>query len=232
MITIRKSADRGISRFSWLDSRHSFSFGEYDNPNHRQFGPLRVINEDMVAPGAGFPTHPHREMEIVTWVLSGALAHKDNSGGQDVIRPGDIQRMSAGTGITHSEFNASATDPVHLLQIWLLPAVPNLTPGYEQKAIPLTPNGLTLLAAHDGRHGAVTIHQTVDLWAATLAPGQTTSFTPAFPTRIQWLQVAQGGLSVNGIDLSAGDGAAITGESALTLHATSDTQALIFDMAA
>jgi len=232
MINVRKSAERGSTKIGWLDSRHSFSFGDYYEPAQMHWGPLRVINEDFVAPGAGFPTHPHREMEIVTWVLEGELAHKDSTGNAELIRPGELQRMSAGTGITHSEFNASATKPVHLLQIWLLPGVAGLAPGYEQKSFAgALEGGLRLVASQDAREGSVTIHQDADLYAGRLAAGQTQTL-PARPGRVQWVQVARGAATLNGVALAQGDGAAVRGEEQLELAANDSAELLVFDMAA
>lgn len=232
MIQLRKSADRGHVRIGWLDSRHTFSFGDYYDPAHMHWGPLRVINEDHVAPGAGFPTHPHRDMEIVTWVLSGTLAHKDSTGTEAVIRPGELQRMSAGTGIRHSEYNGSATEGVHLLQIWLLPARQGLPPGYEQKAVgPAIEGRLGLVGSPDGREGSVTIHQDVDLYATRLQPGQSLDL-PLRPGRVQWVQLARGEAALNTVALSAGDGAAIRDESKLAIIAETEAEALVFDMAA
>jgi redox-sensitive bicupin YhaK (pirin superfamily) len=232
MITLRPSEARGHVRIGWLDSRHTFSFGEYYDPQHMQWGKLRVINEDHVAPGAGFPPHPHRDMEIVTWVLDGALAHKDSTGGASIIRPGEVQRMSAGTGIRHSEYNASADREVHLLQIWLLPAREGLAPGYEQKDVGGAIDGrLRLIGSPDGREGSVTIHQDVDLYATRLKAGEYVALQLR-PGRVQWVQIARGGAALNGTSASQGDGAAIEGESELTLHASADLEALVFDMAA
>jgi quercetin 2,3-dioxygenase len=232
MIRVRKSDARGTTRIGWLDSKHSFSFGDYYDPAQMQFGPLRVINEDWVAPGAGFPTHPHREMEIVTWVLEGELAHKDSTGNAEVIRPGELQRMTAGTGIRHSEYNASPTKPVHLLQIWLLPGVQGLAPGYEQKSFGGELEGkLRLVASRDARDGSVTIHQDADLYAGRLAAGQTQTL-PARPGRVQWVQVARGGATLNGVALAQGDGAAVSGEAQLEIAANDATELLVFDMAA
>jgi redox-sensitive bicupin YhaK (pirin superfamily) len=231
MITIRKSADRGGGNHGWLDSKFSFSFADYHDPRHMGFGPLRVINEDRIAPAAGFPTHPHRDMEILTWVLSGAVAHRDSEGNQAVVRPGELQRMSAGSGIRHSEFNASATDPLHLLQIWILPERRGLEPGYEQTAFTDLDGQLRLVGARDGRDGAVTIHQDAELWAARLAEGQQVEFTPK-PGRVQWLQLARGAANFNGQALQAGDGAAISNEAALTVRADQPAEFLLFDMAA
>jgi quercetin 2,3-dioxygenase len=232
MINVRKSAARGTTRIGWLDSRHSFSFGDYYDPAQMHWGPLRVINEDFVAPGAGFPTHPHREMEIVTWVLEGELAHKDSTGKAEVVRPGELQRMSAGTGISHSEFNASATKPVHLLQIWLVPGVAGLPPGYEQKSFGGELDGaLRLVASQDAREGSVTIHQDADLYAGRLGAGQSQVFS-ARPGRVQWVQVASGAATLNGVALAQGDGAAVTGETKLELAANDAAELLVFDMAA
>jgi redox-sensitive bicupin YhaK (pirin superfamily) len=180
MIQLRRSNDRGPTQLDWLDSRHTFSFGDYYDPKHMGFGDLRVINEDRVVPGAGFPTHSHRDMEIITYVLEGALAHRDSTGTSSVIRVGDVQRMSAGTGISHSEYNASQTEPVHFLQIWIIPNKTGLLPGYEQRAFSLDEHRgkWTLIAAKDGREGSVTVHQDVDVWAARFSPGGQSSFPP------------------------------------------------------
>lgn len=234
MITIRSAGDRGAANFGWLDSRHSFSFGQYYDPDHMGFGNLRVINEDKVAPGQGFATHGHRDMEIISYVLDGALEHKDSIGNGSVIRPGDVQRMSAGTGIQHSEFNASATEPVHFLQIWVLPERQGIEPGYEQKnfAISDTPNSLGLVGSRDGRDGSITIHQDIDLYAATLSEGDSASHNLA-PKRVAWLQVARGSVKLNDLMLTTGDGAAIAQEELITLQgASQDAEVLLFDMAA
>jgi redox-sensitive bicupin YhaK (pirin superfamily) len=230
MITLRKSADRGGGHHDWLDTKHSFSFADYHDPRHMGFGTLRVINEDRIAGGGGFPTHPHRDMEILTWVLEGALAHRDSEGHQAVIRPGELQRMSAGTGMRHSEFNASRTASVHLLQIWILPERPGLPPGYEQTAFDDLDGKLRLVAARDGRDGAVTINQDAELWVARLAAHQQAAFTPK-PGREQWVQVARGAVDLTGQHLTAGDGAATNDETALTLHAETPAELLLFDMA-
>jgi redox-sensitive bicupin YhaK (pirin superfamily) len=229
MITIRKSADRGGGNHGWLDSKFSFSFADYHDPRHMGFGPLRVINEDHIAAGSGFPTHPHRDMEILTWVLDGAVAHRDSEGNQAMVRPGELQRMSAGTGIRHSEFNPSATDELHLLQIWILPEKRGLAPGYEQTAFTDLDGKLRLVGARDGRDGAVTIHQDAELWASRLEPAQEVAFTPK-PGRAQWVQVARGAVELNGQRLAAGDGAAIENETALTLRAQAPAELLLFDM--
>jgi redox-sensitive bicupin YhaK (pirin superfamily) len=229
MITIRKSADRGGGNHGWLDSKFSFSFADYNDPQHMGFGPLRVINEDHIAAGAGFPTHPHRDMEILTWVLDGAVAHRDSEGNQAMVRPGELQRMSAGTGIRHSEVNPSATDELHLLQIWILPEKRGLAPGYEQTAFTDLDGKLRLVGARDGRDGAVTIHQDAELWATRLDAAQQVAFTPT-PGRAQWVQVARGAVDLNGHRLAAGDGAAIENETALTLRAETPAELLLFDM--
>jgi redox-sensitive bicupin YhaK (pirin superfamily) len=232
VITIRKSQDRGAAKMGWLDSRHTFSFGSYHDPKHMHWGPLRVINEDFIAPGAGFPTHPHRDMEIVTWVLSGALAHKDSTGTEAVIRPGELQRMTAGTGIRHSEYNASGSEQVHMLQIWMMPARDGLAPGYEQKMVAPSIDGkIGLVGSQDGREGSITINQDIDLYAARLAVGQTIE-VPVQESRLQWVQVARGDVFLNGVALLQGDGAAIANENALTLTAESAAEILVFDMAA
>jgi redox-sensitive bicupin YhaK (pirin superfamily) len=231
MIKVRKSADRGQFNFGWLDTRHTFSFGEYYDPQHLGFSALRVINEDDVAAGAGFPTHPHQDMEIITYILDGELAHKDSTGTVATITPGEVQRMTAGTGIAHSEFNASKEYPVKLLQIWLLPEKKGLTPGYEQKyfADEDRRGKLRLVASRDAREGSITIHQDVDLYATLLAPGESVTHTLK-PNRTAWVQVARGALTLNGDALTAGDGAAVTKETALTLAATEDAEVLLFDL--
>jgi redox-sensitive bicupin YhaK (pirin superfamily) len=231
MITLRKSTDRGGGNHGWLDSKFSFSFADYHDPRHMGFGPLRVINEDHIAPGSGFPTHPHRDMEILTWVLDGAVAHRDSQGNQAIVRPGELQRMTAGTGIQHSEFNPSASETLHLLQIWILPEARGLAPGYEQTAFTDLDGKLRLVAARDGRDGAVTIHQDAELWAARLAGEQEAAFTPK-PGRVQWLQVARGAVELNGQTMGTGDGAAISAETTLTLRAKAPAEVLLFDMAA
>lgn len=233
MITIRKSDTRGASNFGWLDSKHTFSFGHYYDPANMGFGALRVINEDVVAGGAGFGTHPHDNMEIISYVLDGALAHKDSLGSGSVIRPGDVQRMSAGTGIAHSEFNASATAPVHFLQIWVLPEKRDLAPSYEQKSFPADARRgrLQLVGARDGRGGAVTIHQDLDLFVANLAKGDTVRHTLR-PRRKAWVQVTRGAVSVNGAAVEAGDGAALTDEAEVHIAANDNAEVLLFDLGA
>lgn len=234
MITIRPSQERGNAYFRWLDSRHTFSFGEYFDPNHMGFGNLRVINEDKVIAGEGFATHGHRDMEIISYVLAGGLEHKDSLGTGSVIRPGDVQRMSAGTGIMHSEYNASKTDPVHFLQIWILPEKKGISPSYEQKTFSDEEKRgkLRLVGARDGRDGSVTIHQDVDLYATLLNEGETVTHLLA-EGRVAWVQVTRGGVQLNSHTLAAGDGAAIADENQITLQGTStDTEVLLFDMAA
>lgn len=227
---IRKSDDRGRANLGWLDSRHSFSFGHYHDPAHMGFGPLRVINEDRVAPGGGFPTHPHRDMEIISYVLEGALEHRDSLGTGSVIRPGDVQRMTAGTGVTHSEYNASKTEPTHFLQIWIVPERTGLPPGYEQKRFePAEKRGrLRLVASQDGRDGSVTVHRDADVYATILRAGDSVSQRLA-PGRGAWVQVARGEMAANGARLSAGDGIAISDAGELRLEG--DGEALLFDMA-
>lgn len=233
MIRIRHHDQRGIADFGWLYSQHSFSFGHYHDPAHMGFGPLRVINDDRVAPGGGFDTHGHRDMEIVSYVLEGALAHRDSIGTGSVIRPGEVQRMSAGSGIQHSEYNHSREVPVHFLQIWLLPERQGLAPGYEQRDFPAAEKQgkLCLVGSRDGREGSVTIHQDVDLYASLLAPGEMVQHQPR-PGRKLWVQVARGEVTLNGETLVAGDGAAIQDEPALHLAGVKDAEVLVFDMVA
>ncbi len=234
MITIRPAQARGTANFGWLDSRHTFSFGEYYDPSQMGFADLRVINEDKVAPGQGFNTHGHKDMEIISYVLDGALEHKDSIGTGSVIRPGDVQRMSAGTGIRHSEFNASQTEPVHFLQIWILPEQNGIEPGYEQKTFTEADKRgqLRLVGSRDGREGSITIHQNVNVYAAALQQGESVSH-PLAEGRVAWLQVASGSVQVNEQPLTAGDGAAITQESLITLQGTAArAEVLLFDMVA
>ena len=230
-LTIRKSEERGRANFGWLDSKHSFSFGHYFDPNHMGFGPLRVINDDRVAPGGGFPTHPHSDMEIISYVLEGGLEHKDSLGTGSVIRPGDVQRMSAGTGVRHSEFNASDREPVHFLQIWIIPDAQGLAPSYEQKTFTAADKRgrLKLIGSNEGREGSVTIHQDVDLYATLLAKGETVSHKIA-PGRGGWVQVARGAVALNGETLTEGDGVAVSTSGPLTLEGVSDAEVLLFDM--
>lgn len=232
MITLRKAEDRGHANHGWLDTYHTFSFANYYDPKHMGFRALRVINEDYVSPTAGFGTHGHRDMEIITYVLEGALEHKDNIGNGSVIQPGEVQRMSAGTGILHSEFNHSENEAVHLLQIWLLPAQNGLSPSYEQRNFSpaKTPGKLHLVAAKDGREGAVTVHQDVDLYAAVLQKGDRLSHTLQ-PQRHAWVQVARGAITLNGLPLDASDGAAISNETEVVIEATKEAEILLFDLA-
>ena len=231
MLTLRKAEDRGTADFGWLDSRHTFSFGQYHDPRHMGFGPLRVINDDRVAPGGGFDTHPHRDMEIISYVLEGALAHKDSLGTGSVIRPGDVQRMSAGTGIRHSEFNASDKEPVHFLQIWIMPENKGLPPSYEQKNFDVAErsNRLRLVASGTPKDGALKIHQDVDLYASLLDAGARVAHAPA-TGRGQWLHLAEGKLKVNGVEMKTGDGLAISGEASIAVEATGRSEFLLFDM--
>ena len=232
MIGVRPGGARGHSRFGWLDSRHSFSFGDYYDPAHMGFRSLRVINEDRVAPGEGFGTHGHADMEIISYVLEGALEHKDSLGTGAVIRPGEVQRMTAGTGIRHSEFNPSAAEPVHFLQIWILPDRERLAPGYEQRAFAESDRRgrLRLVAAPDGRNGSVTVHQDALVFATLLESGE--SVEHRFEKgRGGWLQIARGAVRANGATLRAGDGAAIEQEPALRIEGLESAELLLFDLA-
>jgi len=232
MISLRKSHERGHANHGWLDSYHTFSFADYYDPHEMGFGSLRVINEDRVAPKAGFPTHPHRDMEIVTYILEGELAHQDSMGNGSVIRVGDVQRMTAGTGIRHSEFNASEHLPVHLLQIWIEPDEAGLTPSYEQKHFPLAEKQgrFRLIASRDGREGSVTIHQDAAIYAAVLSTEQTLTYD-LDPARRAYLHMARGRVNLNGYPLDAGDGAKINGPETLTLSALEAAEILLFDLA-
>ena len=230
-ISIRLAKDRGHANHGWLDTFHTFSFADYRDARHMGWGPLRVINEDRVAPATGFPTHAHRDMEIITYVLEGALEHRDSLGTGSVIRPGEVQRMTAGTGVRHSEYNASKTEPVHLLQIWIEPAQTGLPPGYEQKTFPDADKRgrLRLIASSDGRDGSVTINQDAAVYATVLAPEQ--RITHALARRRRgWLQVARGTLTLNGQALAHGDGAAIEGAHALEIQGIEPAEALLFDL--
>jgi quercetin 2,3-dioxygenase len=232
MIKVRHAEDRGSVNLGWLDSKHSFSFGHFVDPEYMNFGPLRVINEDRIQPGEGFPTHGHENMEIISYILDGALEHKDSIGTGSVIRAGEVQRMSAGTGIRHSEYNPSSEDGAHFLQIWLIPGEMDIDPGYEQKMFdPADRRGdITLVAASDGRDGALKVHQDVDLYSAVLDEGNNVTLDLRDGRRA-WVQVAKGNAQLNGERLSPGDGAAVSDEAALELKATSDAEVLIFDMA-
>lgn len=232
MLQIRKATERGHFKHGWLDTYHTFSFGAYRDPNHMGFRALRVMNEDVVAPGQGFGTHPHRDMEIVTYVLSGALEHKDSMGNGEVLRPGEFQRMSAGTGITHSEFNPSTAEPVHLYQIWLFPERNGIEPGYEQKrfAPEERSNRLRLVASHDAAEGSLLIHQDARIYLATVEKGQELQHT-LVEGRHAWLQVLQGSINLNGTPLNTSDGVAISNETALSLKADRSAEVMLFDLA-
>ena len=231
MLTVRKANDRGHSAIGWLDSWHTFSFSDYYDPEHMGFRALRVINDDRVAPGMGFGTHPHRDMEIVTYVLAGALEHKDSLGNGDVIRPGDVQYMSAGTGILHSEFNPDAKQPVHLLQIWIQPDKRGGKPTYGQKHFSLTEraNRLAKVIDNVGADGALKIGANAAVYASVLSAGKHIDHTLA-PGRHAWLHVATGALTVNGTALNAGDAVAVSDESRLSVQADQDSELLLFDL--
>lgn len=231
MITLRNANQRGHFNHGWLDTYHTFSFDQYYDPRYMNFRNLRVINEDFVAAGRGFPTHGHRDMEIITYILDGALKHEDSMGNGSVIRPGDVQRMSAGTGVRHSEKNASDQEPVHLLQIWILPDVVGLTPSYEQKAFTVDERQgkLRLIASADGREGSVTVHQDVSVFASILDNAESLAWTMD-PTRYGWIQVARGQIKVNGETAEQGDGVIVMGESALTITAEEPSELLLFDL--
>jgi quercetin 2,3-dioxygenase len=231
MISIRRASDRGRTQLDWLDSRHTFSFGEYHDPAHMGFRVLRVINDDRITPGSGFGTHGHRDMEIVSYVLDGALEHKDNMGNGSIIRPGDLQRMSAGTGVLHSEFNPSPVEEGRFLQIWILPEKLGIKPGYEQRAFPESDRRgrLRLAASRDGREGSVTIHQDAAIWLALLSSGDEVTHELA-PGRHGWVQVASGSVALDQHTLSEGDGAAISGEARVALRGVADAEVLVFDL--
>ena len=234
MLTIRKANERGLSQFNWLHSQHSFSFGGYMDAAHMGFSDLRVMNEDRVVPGAGFGTHSHRDMEIISYVLEGELAHKDSMGTGSVIRPGDVQRMTAGTGVSHSEMNYSKENPVHFLQIWLIPEARGLKPGYEQKHFEPAEqqNQWRLVGSRDGRDGSVTIHQDVSLYSTKLDANTELTYQLT-EGRKAWLQVVRGSAQLNGEALSVGDGAAISDLSSLSVVANeNNTEILLFDLAA
>jgi redox-sensitive bicupin YhaK (pirin superfamily) len=231
MLRIRRAGERGHARHGWLESFHTFSFADYHDPQHMGFRDLRVINEDRVQPGQGFGSHGHRNMEILTCVLAGALAHRDSLGHGSTIRPGDVQRMSAGTGVTHSEHNASDSEPVHFLQIWILPEREGLAPGYEQRHFGAAERSgaLRLVASRDGRDGSLTLHQDVDVHATLLAPGQSLELALR-PGRHAWVQVARGAVLLNGSALEAGDGAALSDEARVALAARTPSELLVFDL--
>jgi redox-sensitive bicupin YhaK (pirin superfamily) len=233
VLTLRRAADRGHFDHGWLDTFHTFSFADYRDPAHMAFRSLRVINEDRVAPGEGFGTHPHRDMEIITWVLDGTLAHRDSTGAGGTLRHGDVQWMSAGTGVTHSEMNGSAREPVHFLQVWILPDRAGHAPSYGQAAVPLDElrGALRPIATPDGAGGSLTIHQDARLFATILGPGQAVRH-PLAPGRHGWVQVARGAATVNGAALQAGDGVALSDERQIEMTASGgEAELLVFDLA-
>ncbi len=232
MMTVRPAAQRGHADHGWLNSYHTFSFADYHDPAHMGFRQLRVINEDRVQPGRGFGTHPHRDMEIISYVLDGGLQHKDSMGTGSILRPGEVQRMSAGTGVTHSEYNASRTELVHFLQIWLLPSRRGLLPGYEQKAFPREEKDgrLRLVASPDGAGGSVTIHTDARLLAGLFEQGQSADHVLA-PGRHAWVHVARGRVRVNGEELAAGDAAALSNEEKVHIEGIAGGEVLVFDLA-
>jgi quercetin 2,3-dioxygenase len=231
MIAVRKAHERGSFDHGWLKTNHTFSFAGYYDPQHIRFRSLRVMNEDWVAPGQGFGTHPHENMEIVTYILEGALEHKDSMGNGEVLRPSEFQRMSAGTGITHSEFNPSKTEPVHLYQIWLLPNQKGLEPSYEQKGFDVSgrKNRWQVVASPDARDGSLTIHQDAVIHLANLSDGAKLEY-PLGPDRHAWLQVLRGTANLNGKELSAGDGAAVSDERGLSLTTNATAEVMLFDL--
>ncbi len=232
MLTVRFAAARGHANHGWLDSHHTFSFADYHDPNHMGFRGLRVINEDRVDPAQGFPTHAHRDMEILSYVLDGALEHKDSIGTGSVIKPGDVQRMSAGTGVRHSEYNASKTEPVHFLQIWIEPAAKGIAPGYEQKTFSADDKRgqLRLVASQGGRDGSVTIHADADVYAALLDAGERVKHVVR-EGRNTWIHVARGSARIGGQELVAGDAAATSDEGEIVLEGIEDAEVLVFDLA-
>jgi hypothetical protein len=232
MLTIRKANERGGANHGWLDTKHTFSFADYYDPRHMGFRALRVINEDKVLPGRGFGTHSHRDMEIVSYVLAGALAHKDSMGSGGVIQPGDVQRMSAGTGVMHSEFNASQQDPVHFLQIWIMPDREGVKPSYEEKRFdPAAKKGkLKLVASPDGADGSVVINADAKLYASLLGPGEKAELRLG-QGRFSWVHVARGEVTLNGQRLGPGDGAALSDEAKVALEGVNDAEVLVFDLA-
>lgn len=233
MLTIRKSQDRGVASFGWLRSQHTFSFGHYQDPAHMGVGPLRVINEDRVAPGRGFEPHSHKNMEILSYVLDGALEHKDSMGNGSVLRYGDVQRMSAGTGVTHSEYNHSASDPVHFLQIWVIPAEAGGAPGYEEKHfdVDAKKGRLRVIASQDGREGSVSLRQDAAIFATILDGTDSVEHLLA-AGRQAYVQVARGSVMVNGVTLDTGDAAQLSGEEKISLSGAKDAEVLLFDLPA
>ena len=232
MVTVRRAADRGRTEFDWLDSRHTFSFADYHDPRWMGFRALRVINDDRVQPGRGFGTHAHRDMEIITYVVTGALEHRDSMGNGSIIRPGDVQRMSAGTGVTHSEFNPSDAEAVRLLQIWILPERTGMPPSYEQRQFPIDEKRgmLRLVASHDGRDGSVIVYQDVDLFAVVLDAGEAVTHALQHG-RHAWIQVVAGTATLDGTGLAPGDGAGLSEERTLTVRAREPAEVLVFDLA-
>jgi len=232
MVTIRPAAERGRTDWGWLDSRHTFSFGEYHDRRHMGFHSLRVINDDRVKPGAGFGTHGHRDMEILSYVLEGGLEHKDSTGGGGVIRPGEIQFMRAGTGVTHSEYNASKTEPVHFLQIWIVPDTRGLAPRYDQKVFDAeaASRGFVLLASKDGKGSSIAVHQDVALWMTRLGEGEERQHALA-AGRHAWVHVARGSVALDGRSLVEGDGAAVSEEADIHLAGRGEAEVLLFDLA-
>lgn len=232
MIAVRKSAERGHAEHGWLDSRFTFSFAEYHDPRFMGFRALRVINEDRVQPGEGFPTHPHQDMEIVTYVLEGSIAHKDSMGTSSTIRPGEVQRMTAGTGVRHSEYNPSKSEMLHLFQIWILPSQRALTPSYEQKSFPddQKRGRLRLVASQDGKDGSVTVHQDVSLYSTLLDEGAVVKHA-LNAGRHAWIQVTRGAIDLNGTALMAGDGAAVSDETRMEIRGRKAAEILLFDLA-
>ncbi len=233
MIQVRSAEARGRTDWGWLDSRHTFSFGEYHDPAHMGFRTLRVINDDRVKAGAGFGTHGHRDMEILSYVLDGALEHQDSSGGGGVIRPGEIQLMRAGTGVTHSEANHSKVNPVHFLQIWIVPDARGLKPGYGQQAFDqaVASRAFVLLASRGGRDGSLDVHQDVDLWVTLIGAGESRELRLRPSRRHAWVHVARGSVSVNGTELGEGDGGAVSGEDRLAFLGQQPAEVLVFDLA-
>jgi redox-sensitive bicupin YhaK (pirin superfamily) len=232
MIQLRKAAERGRTQIGWLDSAHTFSFGDYYDPRNMGFRSLRVMNDDRIEPGQGFGTHPHRDMEILTYVLDGALAHRDSLGTSSIIRAGELQRMTAGTGISHSEFNASATEPVHLYQIWLFPERKGLTPGYEQREFASTqkPGQLRVVASRERRDDSLTIHQDASVFLGSLQEGDVLRYKLA-PGRHAWVQTLRGRLTLNGRAMEAGDGATVSDESEISLASDGTAEVMLFDLA-
>lgn len=230
MITLRPGAERGHSQLDWLDSWHTFSFDQYHDPKHMSFGPLRVINEDRIAPGGGFGTHPHRDMEIITYVVEGELQHRDSMGNGSVIKAGEIQKMSAGTGIQHSEFNASKENPVHLLQIWIMPDKRGIAPSYEQERFELKPQEWKLLGGPRGE-GLISIEQQVRLYALQATAGSTAEFRPQ-PGSIVWIQAVKGEFEVGGRRVASGDGASIRDDGPIDISMSADSELLLFEISA